>query len=73
LNSAFKEAVEDYIDLCMETGKVAFKNFKGSFIIRIQLELHSKIYVQSPLESKTLNQFVKEEIEEKVNFRQVLQ
>jgi predicted HicB family RNase H-like nuclease len=73
LNSAFKEAVEDYIDLCMETGKEAFKTFKGSFNIRIQPELHSKIYVQSLLEGKTLNQFVKEEIEEKVNFRQVLQ
>lgn len=72
LNHAFEEAVEDYIELCQETGKEAFKTLKGSFNVRIQPELHSKIYVQSLLSGKTLNQFVKEALEEKVSRGQLV-
>ena len=35
LNFAFKEAVEDYKDLCKLAGKQVKKSYKGSFNIRI--------------------------------------
>ena len=66
LKSAFKEAVIDYIEICKETGKEVFKSFKGSFNIRVNPELHSKAYEQALLEGKTLNQFVKEAIEQRI-------
>ena len=66
LKKAFKEAVEDYIELCKETGKEAFKSFKGSFNVRLNPELHSKAFEHATLEGKTLNQFVKEAIEQKL-------
>lgn len=66
LKSAFKEAVEDYIDLCQSAGKDIFKSFKGSFNIRVNPELHSKAFEKALLEGKTLNQYVKEAIESKV-------
>ena len=66
LKSAFKEAVLDYIEICKETGKEVFKSFKGSFNIRVNPELHSKAYEQALLEGKTLNQFVKEAIEQRI-------
>jgi len=31
LKAAFEESVDDYIDLCKETGKQPLKSFKGSF------------------------------------------
>ena len=62
LKKAFKEAVEDYLDLCKETGKEVFKSFKGSFNIRLNPELHSKLFENATLEGKTLSQSVKEAI-----------
>ena len=67
LKKAFKEAVEDYLDLCKETGKEVFKSFKGSFNIRLNPELHSKLFENATLEGKTLNQYVKEAITDKLS------
>lgn len=67
LKKAFKEAVEDYLELCKETGKEVFKSFKGSFNIRLNPELHSQLFENATLEGKTLNQYVKEAIIEKLS------
>ncbi len=66
LIKAFREAVEDYLNLCTETGKEVFKSFKGSFNVRLNPELHSKAFEHAIIEGKTLNQFVKEAIEQKL-------
>ena len=66
LKKAFKEAVEDYLELCRETGKEVFRSFKGTFNVRLNPELHSKAFEHAILEGKTLNQFVKEAIEQKL-------
>jgi len=67
LKKSFKEAVEDYLTICEETGKQVFKSFKGSFNVRLNPELHSKIFEFAMLNGKTLNQFVKEAIIEKIS------
>ncbi len=66
LKRAFREAVEDYLELCKETGKEVFRSFKGTFNVRLNPELHSKAFEHAILEGKTLNQFVKEAIEQKL-------
>ena len=66
LKKSFREAVEDYLELCKETGKEIFKSFKGSFNVRINPELHSKAFEFATLNNKTLNQIVKEAIEDKI-------
>ena len=66
LKKAFKDAVTDYVEICHETGKQIFKSFKGSFNVRVNPELHSKVFESATLKGKTLNQFVKEAIEEKI-------
>ena len=70
LKRAFGEAVNDYIELCKETGKQIFKSFKGSFNVRVNPELHSKAVELATLNGQTLNQFIKEAIEEKINLEQ---
>lgn len=67
LKSSFKEAIEDYVELCEETGKEIFRSFKGSFNVRVNPELHSMAYEQALMEGKTLNQFIKEAIEYRIN------
>jgi len=67
LKAAFKEAVIDYIELCGQAGKEIFKSFKGSFNVRVKPQLHSKAFELALLEGKTLNQFIKEAIELKIN------
>ena len=66
LQSAFKEAVNDYTELCNEANKEIFKSFKGSFNVRVNPQLHSKAFELAIMEGKTLNQFIKEAIEMKI-------
>ncbi len=67
LKNAFHEAVDDYIELCEDIGKIPFKSFKGSFNVRITPDLHSKAYKIAVLKGKSLNQFVQEAIEREVD------
>ncbi len=67
LKKSFTDAVEDYLNLCKETGKEAFKSFKGSFNIRLNPELHSRLFENATMEGKTLNQYVKEAIVDKLS------
>lgn len=71
LKAAFKEAVMDYIELCNEVGKEIFKSFKGSFNVRVNPELHSRAFEHALIEGKSLNQFVKEAIELKLQSKEI--
>lgn len=66
LKRAFEEAVLDYIELSSQTGKEVFKSFKGNFNVRINPELHSKAFEIALKKGISLNQFVQEAIEKKL-------
>ena len=40
LTAGFKEAVEDYLQLCKRTGKHVEKSYRGTFNVRVPPELH---------------------------------
>lgn len=67
LKRAFQESVDEYIELCKDLGKDINRSFKGSFNVRVKPELHSKAYQNALIQGKTLNQFVQEAIELKLN------
>lgn len=69
LKSAFKEAVEDYLNICRETGKQVYKSFKGTFNIRINPELHKKAAKKSTELGISLNQLVERAITEMIENR----
>lgn len=56
LKQAFREAVDDYLELCEECGKEPQKAYKGQFSVRIPVELHKEIAIQAIKEDITLNQ-----------------
>jgi predicted HicB family RNase H-like nuclease len=58
INLSFKEAVNDYLELCVANNRSPFKSFKGSFNIRISPELHAKAFKKAMIEGKSLNEFV---------------
>lgn len=58
LQVAFKDAVNDYIQLCKSKNKSPYKSFKGSFNVRISPTLHAKLYKQALLQGKSLNELV---------------
>jgi predicted HicB family RNase H-like nuclease len=62
LNLAFKEAVEDYKELCLQTGKQLGKSYKGSFNVRIDPDLHIKAAKKSVELGLSLNKFVEKAI-----------
>ena len=43
LKQAFKDAVDNYIDVCAKIGKSPEKPFSGNVMVRIDPELHRRI------------------------------
>jgi predicted HicB family RNase H-like nuclease len=66
LQKAFKEAVEDYLEICSSADKKPGKPYRGSFNIRIDPELHKKAARISIELGLSLNQFVEKAISKMV-------
>ena len=62
LENAFHESVDDYIQTCADTGKQPEKTYKGSFNVRVPVELHRDAAITAQENSVTLNDFVKSAI-----------
>jgi predicted HicB family RNase H-like nuclease len=67
LLSSFKEAVDDYINLCKSNKKPILKSYKGSFNIRISPALHRKAVEKAISLGIPLNQLVQKAIENEVS------
>lgn len=63
LQKSFREAVEDYIEICNAKQKPVLKSMKGSFNVRITPELHQKAAITSLHKGLSLNQFIQNAIE----------
>ena len=66
LKRSFREAVEDYVDLCRRVNKPLFKSYGGTFNIRMPAELHQKAARRSALLGISLNQLVQRAVEKEV-------
>lgn len=67
VENAFRTAVDDYISACEANGKTPDKPFKGSFNIRITPDLHRAAALRAMRDGISLNQFVGESIEQRLN------
>lgn len=59
LYSAFQDAVDDYIQTCLECGDEPNVPFKGVFNVRFPPELHRECAIAALKENVTLNDWVK--------------
>ncbi len=54
----FRNAVDDYLELCTAEGKEPEKAYKGSFNVRISPELHRQAAIFAATHQISLNSFV---------------
>jgi predicted HicB family RNase H-like nuclease len=62
LRQAFKDSIDDYLDLCTERGEEPEKPYSGKFVIRVEPELHKNITIEARKKGKSLNGWVKDAI-----------
>jgi predicted HicB family RNase H-like nuclease len=67
IDTAFKEAVNDYIESCKTRKLEPEKPFKGSLNIRIGRELHEKAALIAKEIGSSLNEFIKQALDHEVN------
>ncbi|HXV31173.1 MAG TPA: type II toxin-antitoxin system HicB family antitoxin [Sinorhizobium sp.] len=69
LKAAFHEAVDDYIETCIRTGKEPQKPYSGKMMFRVRPEVHRKAALAAELAGKSLNQWAEEALETAANRR----
>jgi len=69
LKSAFKEAVESYLDFCQRKGITETqKSYTGVFNVRIDSDLHRRAAIMAKIHGSSLNAFVKKSIERSLEY-----
>ncbi len=63
LEKDFKEAVNDYIEMCKQKGLEPQKPFNGSFNVRTGSELHRRAVIYAQEQNSNLNKVVIEALE----------
>lgn len=63
LKESFEESLDDYLDTCKALNKEPNKIFKGSFNVRVSMELHKKAAMIANQKRISLNDFVKKAID----------
>ena len=58
----FCDAVDEYLDYCEQVGKEPDKEYKGSFNIRIQPDLHKKLAIEALSNNESINRTVERAI-----------
>ncbi len=66
IKSAFRDSVEDYLKYCAKLGQQPEKPFTGKFVLRIPPDLHRKIYVAAKHSGESINAWIKEQLEKRV-------
>ncbi|TBU98111.1 type II toxin-antitoxin system HicB family antitoxin [Stutzerimonas kirkiae] len=64
LASAFREAVDDYLDTCAEQGKAPEVPCKGSFNVRVGHDLHMAASLEAARQKITLNDLTRRALSE---------
>ena len=63
IEKEFHDAVDEYLEFCKEVGKDPDKEYKGTFNVRIQPELHKKLAVLAYKNGESLNTTVEKAIQ----------
>ena len=66
LTDAFHEAVDDYLAYCKEEGIEPDKSYTGVLNVRLTPAIHRQVAILARQAGLTLNAFIKEAVEEKV-------
>ena len=71
LEDNFKYAVNEYLETCEALGREPQKVYKGVFNVRIEPELHRKVYEEALKAGVSLNSFVKQALSREVGTKMI--
>lgn len=63
IEQAFRDSIDDYLEFCRQRGEQADKPFSGKFVLRLDPELHQKIFFKAKRARKSLNKWVADILE----------
>ena len=66
LKKALADSIEDYLEFCRERGDDPEKPLSGKFVVRLDPSLHRAIAAAAERDGKSLNGWIKEQLEEAV-------
>ncbi len=58
LEQSFKDAIDDYLEMCAQEGITPEKTFSGKFILRCNPDLHEALAFEASLQNKSLNEYI---------------
>ncbi len=58
LRASFEEGVDDYLDLCRETGRTPERAYRGAFMVRTTPERHRAAALAAAAEGISLSEWV---------------
>ena len=62
LETAFRESIDDYLELCAARGEEPDRPFSGRLMVRLAPELHRRLYAEAAAAGKSLNQLINERV-----------
>lgn len=60
---AFRDSVDDYLEMCSERGEEPDRPFSGRLMVRLSPDLHRELYVRARAEGKSLNRWISDRLE----------
>lgn len=69
LKSAFKDAVDDYLETCKKLNRSPQRPYSGKVMLRIDPSLHAKAAMLAEADGKSLNAWAQEALREFVDSR----
>ncbi len=67
VEASFHAVVDEYIEDCKAENKEANKPFSGQFVMRINPELHRKLFVKAKQAGLSLNAFISKQLNDTVS------
>jgi predicted HicB family RNase H-like nuclease len=64
LEGTFRDSVDGYLGFCEERGEDPDRPFSGRLMLRLSPELHREVYTRARRESKSINQWIAEKLEQ---------
>ncbi len=69
LETAFKEAVDNYLDACKKFKQKPNKPYSGNLMLRIPVEVHAAVAAAAESSGKSINQWAKGVLETATNIK----
>jgi len=67
LKMAFEEAVDDYLETCVQVDKSPQKPYSGKLMLRVPPEIHAAVATAAELSGKSINQWASEALNREAN------